>query len=109
MDYGKVGEGIGGSKMRNLEKLGSNYRGYHEATVYTAQWAEVTPHGERTVLEGHGGRIHAVCPVTVANRELLAAACSDGKVRIYDAHGGGGAEVPLPQGRATAYDRQDED
>jgi WD40 repeat protein len=67
-----------------LDKLGSSYRDYRQATPYTAQWAEARSHGERAVLEGHGGSIHAVCPVTVADRELLAAACSDGKVRIWD-------------------------
>jgi WD40 repeat protein len=67
-----------------LEELGSSYRDSHEATEYAAQWAEARSHGERAVLEGHGGRIHAVCPVYLADRELLAAACSDGKVRIWD-------------------------
>jgi len=86
-----------------LEKLGSNYRDYHQATVYTAQWAEARSHGERVVLEGHGGRIHAVCPVTVAGRELLAAACSDGKVRIWDlGTGEEHAVLDVPHARYTA-------
>jgi WD40 repeat protein len=32
----------------------------------------------------------------------VAARCGDGKVRIFDAHGAGGAEAELPQGRVVA-------
>jgi WD40 repeat protein len=85
-----------------LEKLGNNYRDYHQAAEYTAQWAEARSHGERAVLEGHGGRIYAVCPVNVAGRELLAAACSDGKVRIWDlGTGEEHATLEVPHARYT--------
>src|SRR3989440_491054 len=42
------------------------------------------PGQERTLLEGHQGGVWAVCPVTVAGKQLLASAGSDGTVRIWD-------------------------
>ena len=39
---------------------------------------------QRTVLEGHGGAVNALCAVSVAGRDLLASAGNDGTVRIWD-------------------------
>ncbi len=36
------------------------------------------------MMEGDGGVLWSVCPVTVAGKELLASASEDGTVRIWD-------------------------
>ncbi len=67
-----------------LDNLGTGYRVGVWQTSYQALWASVPPHRERAVLEGHRGGILAVCPVTVAGRELLASGGDDGIVRVWD-------------------------
>ncbi len=44
---------------------------------------------QRTILEGHQGRVYTLCPVTVTGQELLASASGDGTVRIWDPPTGG--------------------
>jgi WD40 repeat protein/DNA-binding SARP family transcriptional activator len=67
-----------------LDDLGTSYRdgGWH--APYRALWASVKPRSERATLEGHQGWVIGVCPVTVAGRQLLASAGTDGTVRIWD-------------------------
>jgi len=71
-----------------LDSLGATYRGSGWQAPYRALWASVQPHKERAVLEGHQGEVRAVCPVTVAGRQLLASGGSDRTVRIWDAQTG---------------------
>ena len=57
-----------------LDDLGTSYRDGGWQAPYRALWASVKPRSERAVLEGHQGWVNGVCPVTVADRELLASA-----------------------------------
>ena len=63
---------------------------------YRAVWAHAAPAAEYTVLEGHTGRVNAVCAVTVDGRQLLASAGHDQVVRLWDP--ASGAEVRALQG-----------
>jgi len=68
-----------------LDNLGTTYHDSHWDGPYRAVWASVKPRKEQhAVLEGHRGRVSAVCPVTVAGRQLLASAGDDQTVRIWD-------------------------
>jgi WD40 repeat protein/DNA-binding SARP family transcriptional activator len=67
-----------------LDDLGTSYRdgGWH--APYRALWASVKPRSERATLEGHQGWVIGVCPLTMAGKQLLASAGTDGTVRIWD-------------------------
>jgi len=67
-----------------LDDLGASYRDGGWQSPYRALWASVKPRSERATLEGHQGWVIGVCPVTVAGKELLASAGTDGTVRIWD-------------------------
>jgi len=71
------------SVTKALENLGADYAGTPGAP-YLARWARTFAQGARTALEGHQGVVGAMCPVTVAGRELLAGASQDETVRIWD-------------------------
>jgi hypothetical protein len=66
-----------------VDNLGEGFAGGRE-TPYQARWAAVVPRSERTVLEGHIGRVRGVCAVSVGGRRLLASAGDDATVRIWD-------------------------
>ena len=67
-----------------LDDLGASYRDGGWQSPYRALWASVKPRSERATLEGHQGWVIGVCPVTMAGKELLATAGTDGTVRIWD-------------------------
>ncbi len=71
------------SVTQALEGLGADYAST-PGTPYLARWAHTFTHGARIALEGHLGVVRALCPVTVAGRELIAGASEDGTVRIWD-------------------------
>ena len=97
-----------------LDDLGTSYRDGGWQAPYRALWASVKPRSERAALEGHQGWVSGVCPVTVAGKQLLASAGTDGTVRIWDPqtgeqrtmmeghHGRGQRPVPGHRGRAGA-------
>ena len=67
-----------------LDDLGASYRDDAWQAPYRALWASVKPRSERATLEGHQGWVSGVCSVTVAGKQLLASAGTDGTVRIWD-------------------------
>ena len=67
-----------------LDDLGTSYRDGGWQAPYRALWASAKPRSERATLEGHQGWVIGVCPVTVAGKQLLASAGTDGTVRIWD-------------------------
>ena len=67
-----------------LDDLGTSYRNDKWKAPYRALWASVKPRTGGAVQEGHKGVVNCVCPVTVAGKQLLASAGSDGTVRIWD-------------------------
>ena len=81
------------SVTETLDNLGTGYRNSGRQAPYQALWASVPPRRERAVLEGHTRWVTAVCPVTVAGRQLLASGGDDGMVRIWDPQTGEQAAV----------------
>ncbi|HYA50041.1 MAG TPA: WD40 repeat domain-containing protein, partial [Streptosporangiaceae bacterium] len=67
-----------------LDDLGTSYRDGGWQAPYRALWASVKPRSERATLEGHQGWLTGMCPLTVAGKQLLASAGTDGTVRVWD-------------------------
>ncbi|GFJ93162.1 trypsin-like peptidase domain-containing protein [Phytohabitans rumicis] len=66
-------------KLENLSPI------THDRPIpYRARWARTRPRTEVRRLEGHTGRVNAVCAVTTDGRSLLASAGDDGTVRVWD-------------------------
>lgn len=60
-----------------LDSTARTFRDFPHAAPYRGRWASVPRRAERTVLEGHAGRVYGVCAVGVGERELLASAGVD--------------------------------
>ena len=66
-----------------LEHLGTSYRHGTWRTPYIAVWSSTSRRRQSMTLVGHRERVHAICPVTVSGRTLLASG-GDRTVRIWD-------------------------
>ncbi len=66
-----------------VEKLGTRLAA-RPGVPYRARWARAESQDAAMVLEGHHDSVTGVCAVTVAGRQRLASAGSDGTVRIWD-------------------------